>query len=91
MKSLCETLSVQRLYVFGSAVSDQFSANSDIDFLISFKEGLSVDEYTDNYFLLHEGLRKLFQKEIDIVTESTLSNPFFIQSINVSKELIYEA
>ena len=91
LKSLCETLSVQRLYVFGSVVTDHFNADSDIDFLIAFKDNLSVDDYTDNYFLLHEGLRRLFRKEIDLVTERTLTNPYLIQSINESKRLMYEA
>jgi predicted nucleotidyltransferase len=72
-------------------VTHQFNADSDIDFLIAFKDNLSVDEYTDNYFLLHEGLRKLFRKKIDLVTERTLTNPYLIQSINESKRLMYEA
>jgi len=54
-------------------------------------ENLSVDEYTKNYFTLHYKLRELFNREIDIVTERTLSNPYFIESINESKQLIYEA
>jgi predicted nucleotidyltransferase len=32
------------LYVFGSVVSDKFTEKSDIDFLISFSDGLTVDD-----------------------------------------------
>ena len=91
LKNICSSLGVKRLYAFGSVVSDKFRDDSDIDFLISFIESLSIQQYTDNYFALHYELRNLFKREIDIVTERTLSNPYFIESINETKELIYEA
>lgn len=91
IKGICQTLKVKRLYAFGSVVSEEFCKDSDIDFLISFADNLSVEEYTNNYFSLHYRLRELFHREIDIVTERTLSNPYFIESINETKELIYEA
>jgi len=91
LNRLCESFKVQRLYAFGSVVSDSFNEDSDIDFLISFADDLTIEEYTNNYFSLHYKLRELFNREIDIITERTLSNPYFIESINESKELIYEA
>ena len=91
LKNLCVTLKIKRLYVFGSAVTDKFNNESDIDFLISFVDNLSVEEYTNNFFILHRKLREIFEREIDIVTERTLSNPYFIESINETKELIYES
>lgn len=89
--AICKALNIKRLYAFGSVVSDSFRDDSDIDFLISFADNLSIDEYTKNYFALHYKLRELFKREIDIVTERTLSNPYFIESINETKQLIYEA
>ena len=91
LKSICQSLGVQRLYVFGSVVSNKFNEDSDIDFLISFSENLSIEQYTDNYFALQYKLRNLFERDIDIVTERTLSNPYFIKSINETKKIIYEA
>jgi len=91
LKGICKNLKVKRLYAFGSVVSEKFRKDSDIDFLISFADNLSVEEYTNNYFSLHYRLSELFHREIDIVTERTLSNPYFIESINETKELIYEA
>ena len=91
LKHICEVLKIKRLYAFGSVVSDRFTDKSDIDFLISFSDNLTFDEYTNNYFSLHYKLRELFNRDIDIVTERTLSNPFFIESINETRELIYEA
>jgi len=36
-------------------------------------------------------LRELLGRDVDIVTERTLSNPYFIESLNESKVLLYEA
>ena len=87
---ICESLNIKRMNVFGSAVSGKFNEESDIDFLIKFSEELTGEQYAENYFKLHYKLREIFKREIDIITESTLSNPFFIESVNKSKELIYE-
>ena len=89
--SLCKFLKIQRMNVFGSVVTGNFDKDSDIDLLISFSDKLSIEEYTNNYFTLHYKLREIFNRDIDIVTELTLSNPYFIESINETKQLIYEA
>jgi len=90
LKNICSMLGVKRLYAFGSVVSDKFNQESDIDFLISFSDQLSIEEYADNYFKMHYQLQDLFKRKIDLVTERTLSNPYFIESIEESKQLIYE-
>ena len=77
--------------VFGSAVRGQFGKESDIDFLISFLDDISVEEYTDNYFTLHYKLRELFNRDVDIITKRSLSNPYFIDNLNKTRSLIYEA
>ena len=91
LKNFCSSLDVKRLYIFGSAVSGDFKEKSDIDILISFDENLPIEQYTQNYFELHYKLRELFKREIDIVTERSLSNPYFIDNIEKTKKLIYEA
>jgi uncharacterized protein len=92
LKNICEKLKIRRLYAFGSAVTvDKFKEDSDIDFLISFDESISPEEYSENYFQLQYLLRELFDREIDVITERSLSNPYFIESVNKNKVLIYEA
>ena len=82
---------VLNIGLFGSYARGEHTLDSDIDFLISFTEKLTIEQYTDNYFTLQYKLRELFNRDIDIVTESTLSNPYFIESIDETKQLIYEA
>ncbi len=91
IQEYCKLLDINKMYIFGSAVSDKFNNNSDIDFLISFKDSISIEDYTDNYFDLHYKLSDLFGRKIDLITENSLSNPYFIESINETKELIYES
>ncbi len=88
--SLCVKYEVKTMYLFGSATSDNFRADSDIDILISFKE-IPFGMYSDNYFNLHAELEKLFTRKVDLVTERSLTNPYFIKSIEQSKELLYAA
>jgi len=88
---ICEKLKIKSLYAFGSAVSDdKFRDNSDIDFLITFNESISHEEYLENYFQFHYQLRELFNREIDVLTDRSLSNPYFVENINKNKVLIYE-
>ncbi len=87
---LCEQYSIKSMYAFGSVTTDQFNAKSDIDILITFKE-LPFDQYTDNFFKLHIDLEKLLERKIDLLTERSLSNPYFIESIDQTKQLLYAA
>ncbi|MDR2115964.1 MAG: nucleotidyltransferase domain-containing protein [Planctomycetaceae bacterium] len=88
IRSVCDEHHVGRLYVFGSVCTDQFNATSDIDLLVSFK-AMDFGDYTDNYFETAELLEQIFQRRVDLVTENSLGNPYFIQSINKTKTLIY--
>ena len=88
LKKLCKMYDVKTMYVFGSVCSPKFNEQSDIDFLISF-ENIPYDQYTDNYFELHYKLQDLFGRKVDLLTDKSLSNPYFIQSVNKNKQLIY--
>ena len=90
LQRLCEQHDIQAMYVFGSATTADFNELSDIDILISFKE-ISFDKYTDNYFELHEKLESLFKKRVDLLTERSLINPYFIKSVEQTKQLLYAA
>ena len=90
LRELCKIYDVKTMYIFGSACTDRFNDSSDIDILISFKN-ISIEKYTDNYFDLHHKLQELFGRKVDLVTENSLSNPYFIESIEETKQLLYAA
>lgn len=90
LHDLCEKFDVKTMYLFGSATSSDFNNSSDIDLLITFEE-LPFDRYTDNYFDLHEALEKLFSRKVDLLTERSLKNRFFIERVENTKQLVYAA
>jgi predicted nucleotidyltransferase len=51
LMNLCQRYSIKSLHLFGSAASGELTSKSDLDFLVSFNDELSIEEYTDNYFL----------------------------------------
>ena len=87
IKRLCETHNVEKLYLFGSATTTKFNEESDIDFLVKFKS-FDLKLYFLNYIDLKTKLKNLLQREIDLVEEQTLKNPYLISSIEENKELI---
>lgn len=88
IKVLCMTHNVKTLFAFGSVCSDRFNDNSDIDLLISFNP-MEYGDYADTYFELADKFEELFHRPVDLVTDKSLSNPYFIDSINNSKTLLY--
>jgi len=77
---------VRRLELFGSAAAAQAADRSlrDLDFLVVF-EPSSPREHANRYFGLLEGLGTLFGRPIDLVELSAIRNPYFIESIEASR------
>lgn len=88
IKHICNNHQVEKMYVIGSVVTENFSNSSDIDLLVKFKP-MDVSGYFDNYLDLKNQLENIFQKDVDLIEEQTLKNPVLIRSINRSKKLIY--
>ncbi|MFA6923244.1 MAG: nucleotidyltransferase domain-containing protein [Bacteroidales bacterium] len=89
IKTICDTYNIKSLYAFGSVCTDKFNKNSDIDLLVSFKP-MNYGDYADNYFMVCEIFEKLFKRKVDLITDKSLSNPYFINSINKTKTILYE-
>ena len=77
------------MYVFGSVLNEKFNEKSDLDFLVSFNKNIELLDYADNYFNFLFSLEDLFSRDIDLVTEKSLKNPYFIKELENTKQLIY--
>lgn len=88
IRTLCNDYKVSRLFVFGSILSDRFNTSSDIDFLVDFNE-VDLYDYADNYFDFKKSLEKLLEREVDLLEEKAVKNPYLKQNIDSSKRLIY--
>ncbi|MBX2899181.1 MAG: nucleotidyltransferase domain-containing protein [Cyclobacteriaceae bacterium] len=81
---------VKRAYAFGSAINGNFTTTSDIDLLIAFEDNLDPIEYGVQYFELANQLELLLERSVDLITEPSLKNSYFISSVNKSKVPLYE-
>ncbi len=85
IKHLFSKYGAKNVFLFGSAATNKFNKNSDVDFLYSFPEDLDYETYANNYFGLLYELQELLKTEVDLVAEKTLRNPYLIESINENK------
>lgn len=88
ISTLCATHGVRHLYAFGSALTDKFDSESDIDLLVDFLP-LNAIDYADNYYDLKFALESILHRKIDLLEEKALKNPYFLKAIENSKYLIY--
>ncbi len=86
----CRTHGVRRLRIFGSANSPRFdSTRSDVDFLVDFKPG--ADDPFSEYFGLKEDLERIVGRDVDLVMDGAVRNPYFATSAGAGAEEIYAA
>ena len=78
-----------RAYAFGSVCSDRFNDNSDIDLLIAFQENLDPLYRGQSIWDMEDELKLTLNRDIYLLTETQLKNPFFIKELNETKIQIY--
>ena len=92
IEALCRKLGVIRLDVFGSAATGAFKPEtSDLDFLVEFDDAATGTRFGGVYFDLKESLEELFGRPVDLVTPSSIRNPYFHESIERSRVQLYAA
>ena len=80
---------IKNAYIFGSAVTERFDEKSDVDFLVTLQEGLDPVDAGGHLWDLEYELKDLLHRNIDLLTERSLKNPYFITEINATKQPIY--
>ena len=88
IKDLCFKHKVMNLFVFGSILTDKFNKSSDIDFIVNFND-VSLYDYADNYFELKHSLEKILKRNVDLLEDKSIKNPYLRHSIDSSKKMIY--
>lgn len=89
-KSICRKHKVDTIYAFGSSVTIYFNPKtSDIDLLIEVKERDPIDR-GELLMSLWDDLELFFNRKVDLLTPTSLKNPYLKKSIDETKVLIYE-
>ncbi|MBC7437508.1 MAG: nucleotidyltransferase domain-containing protein [Bdellovibrionales bacterium] len=82
---LCRHAGARRLDAFGSVVRADFDPlRSDLDFLVEL-DNAPPTTYAAAYFELKAGLALLFGRPMDLITDSSLANPYFPQRVTAER------
>lgn len=83
----CREFKVKRLDLFGSLARGEHTAESDVDLLVEFEEpGLHPSK---RFFGLLHHLEDALGCEVDLLTVSSLSNPYFRRRVLKERMNIY--
>lgn len=87
LDDFCQRWKVTELALFGSAMREDFHAQSDIDALVSFAQqaGWSLFDMVE----MQDELRHIFGREVDLVERDSLQNPFRRREILENMQVIY--
>ena len=89
-RSLCQNHEVKYLYAFGSSVNDKFDIlSSDIDLLVEIDDADPI-ERGEKLISLWDSFEQFFHRKVDLLTDSSIHNPYLRKSIDSTKILIYD-
>ena len=86
--NLCKEHKVKTLYAFGSVLTEKFNPEIDVDLIVDFQQ-IDVLDYGDNYYNLKFSLEDIFKRNVDLLEEKAIRNPYFLKTLNQNKKLIY--
>ena len=90
LNELCAEHKVKELYLFGSAATDEFDEkSSDLDFVVEFTDAIDTIDFADYYFSFLDGLKTLFEGDVDLLSYTSLKNDVIIQQIEDTKVQLY--
>ena len=91
LAQLCQQYQVAKLYLFGSAATEAFSPQSDIDLIVRFvDQPMAPEDQGQRYWDFLADLEQLLGRSVDLLTEKKFINPYFRQEVEKTKTLIYD-
>ena len=88
INNLCRQYNVNKLFAFGSVLTDGFSERSDVDLIVDFDKKAVKDHFI-NYFDFKYSLENMFKRDVDLLEEQPIRNSYLRKNIENSKTLIY--
>jgi predicted nucleotidyltransferase len=88
--TLCKKHKVRYLYAFGSSTTDKFNEiTSDIDLLVEVDVPDPI-ERGEQLLSLWDTFELFFHRKVDLLTDSSILNPYLRKNIDSTKVLIYD-
>ena len=89
--AVCQRYGIERLFVFGSALRDDFKpGESDIDLLVEFGP-LEITKRFHVFLDAREAFRNIFQADVDLVMQGAVKNKIIANEIDRTKKLVHGA
>ena len=89
MRDLAKRYQIIELSLFGSALRNDFSEYSDLDFLVVFSS--DVDYSYFDLLEIKESFEKATNRKVDIIEKDSLRNPYRRKQILETARVIYAA
>jgi hypothetical protein len=89
LADFCRRWKLRELSVFGSVLRDDFTADSDIDVLVSFEPDAPWSLF--DLVSMQQELTTLLDRPVDLVEEGALRNPFRRTAILKTKRRLHAA
>lgn len=86
LRQICDTYAIRKLLVFGSALRDDFRADSDLDLLVEFEANARIGW---EFIEIQDALTELFGYPVDLHTPQSL-NKYFRERVLQTAQVIYE-
>jgi predicted nucleotidyltransferase len=89
LAEFCRRRMITELSFFGSVLRDDFGSDSDVDVLVSFSPKAAWSMF-DIVEMIDE-LKSIFGRDVDLVEEDAIRNPFRRWAILATREVVYAA
>ena len=89
LAGFCRKWRITELALFGSVLREDFRPDSDVDVLVSFEPGAPWTLW--DLLAIRDELGAMFGRDVDLVEEKALRNPFRRHAILSTKQVIYAA
>jgi len=86
LAEFCQRYQVRKLSLFGSVLREDFRSDSDVDVLIEFEPGKTVDFFT--FIEMQDELSELLGYEVDLNTPKFLSR-YFRDQVMANARVLY--
>ncbi|MFP4502785.1 MAG: nucleotidyltransferase family protein [Candidatus Hydrogenedentota bacterium] len=89
IEDFCRKRGVKELSIFGSALTDEFRPDSDVDVLVVLQDDAAWSLF--DHIEAERELAQIFGREVDLVKKNAIRNPFRRHHILNHLEVIYAA
>lgn len=90
--AFCRKWQIRELALFGSALTEEFRADSDVDLLVTFEDPQrSLGPWMSELQDMQAELETMFRRKVDFVEKRLIRNPFRRHHIMTTQQVIYAA